>query len=208
MWSDHADLISRAYAGTGALKTDFTRTGKRTRQGAFDDFKKSALRYLKNNHFDGARQDAYDLMTGAWIPRRGPSSALFLITDTRPLVLRAVPFVLSFSLFMVLAGLTLPRTSDYSLIYYFALWFTLVALSTMFIFVHGLDYIAWPRLLPLTEAIHYNGAGFRSGQHGTGFGLDFGKLRSGANAQWVTRGIRRSDMQMEEIELGSKRHVD
>jgi phosphatidylinositol 4-phosphatase len=56
VWSDHADLISRAYAGTGALKTDFTRTGKRTRQGAFDDFKKSALRYLKNNHFDGARQ--------------------------------------------------------------------------------------------------------------------------------------------------------
>ena len=29
-------------------------------------------------------------MTGAWIPRKGPSSALFLITDTRPLVLRAV----------------------------------------------------------------------------------------------------------------------
>jgi len=56
VWSDHADLVARAYAGTGALKTGFTRTGKRTRQGAFDDFKKSALRYLKNNHFDGARQ--------------------------------------------------------------------------------------------------------------------------------------------------------
>ena len=56
MWSEHADLISKAYAGTGALKTDFTRTGKRTRQGAFDDFKKSAIRYLRNNHFDGARQ--------------------------------------------------------------------------------------------------------------------------------------------------------
>lgn len=35
-------------------------------------------------------KDAYDLMTGAWIPRKGPSSALFLIADTRPLVLRAV----------------------------------------------------------------------------------------------------------------------
>jgi hypothetical protein len=106
VWSEHADLISKAYAGTGALKTDFTRTGKRTRQGAFDDFKKSAIRYLRNNHFDGARQvrdknlcmlsyltfekDAYDLITGAWVPRKGPSSALFLIADTRPLVLRAV----------------------------------------------------------------------------------------------------------------------
>ena len=60
VWSDHADLISKAYAGTGALKTDFTRTGKRTRQGALDDLKKSVLRYLKNNHFDGARQVRLD----------------------------------------------------------------------------------------------------------------------------------------------------
>ena len=56
VWSDHADLIAKAYAGSGALKTDFTRTGKRTRQGAFDDLKKSVLRYLRNSHFDGARQ--------------------------------------------------------------------------------------------------------------------------------------------------------
>jgi phosphatidylinositol 4-phosphatase len=56
VWSDHADLISKAYAGSGALKTDFTRTGKRTRQGAFDDFKKSVFRYIRNNYFDGARQ--------------------------------------------------------------------------------------------------------------------------------------------------------
>jgi phosphatidylinositol 4-phosphatase len=131
---------------------------------------------------------------------------------------------LSFSLFMILAGLTLPRTSgvsdanvsvrpltrflDYSLIYYFALWFTLVVLSTVFIFIHGIDYVSWPRLLPLTEVIHYNGPGFRSGRHGTGFGLDVGKLKSGANAQWMTRGTRRLDKQIEEIELGAKRHVD
>jgi len=69
-------------------------------------------------------------MTGAWVPRKGPSSAVFLITDTRPLILRAVgscnnffdailiiivspqiPYVLSFSLFMIVAGLTLPRSS-------------------------------------------------------------------------------------------------
>ena len=56
VWSDHADLISKAYAGSGAMKTDFTRTGKRTRRGAFDDLTKGVLRYLRNNHFDGARQ--------------------------------------------------------------------------------------------------------------------------------------------------------
>ena len=92
--------------------------------------------------------------------------------------------------------------------YYFALWLSLVVVSTIFIFVHGIDYVAWPRLLPLTDTIHYNGPGFRSGRHGTGFGLDFGKLKSGANAQWMTRGFLRSDKQMEEIELGAKRHVD
>ena len=93
---------------------------------------------------------------------------------------------------MILAGLTLPRSSgvseitnvplsphcihsfsilDYSLVYYFSLWFTLVVLSTLYMFIYRLDYVAWPRLLPLTEAIHYRGPGFRSGYHGTGFGI-------------------------------------
>ncbi|KAJ3274182.1 Phosphatidylinositide phosphatase SAC1 [Terramyces sp. JEL0728] len=30
VWSDNADAVSNQYSGTGALKTDFTRTGKRT----------------------------------------------------------------------------------------------------------------------------------------------------------------------------------
>ncbi len=32
-WADHANFISVQYAGTGALKTDYTRTGVRTRFG-------------------------------------------------------------------------------------------------------------------------------------------------------------------------------
>lgn len=88
VWSDHADAIAKAYSGTGALKTDFTRTGKRTKRGALDDFYKSAMRYLKNNFFDGARQDGFDLMTGTWTPEHG--TAGFLISDDRPLVIRAV----------------------------------------------------------------------------------------------------------------------
>lgn len=30
VWADHADAVSIQYSGTGALKTDFTRTGKTT----------------------------------------------------------------------------------------------------------------------------------------------------------------------------------
>lgn len=56
VWADHADSIANAYAGSGALKSDFTRTGMRTRKGLLEDGVKSVLRYLKNNHFDGPRQ--------------------------------------------------------------------------------------------------------------------------------------------------------
>ena len=56
VWSDHANLISVAYSGTGALKVEFTRTGKRTHMGLVEDGYKSVVRYLKNNFFDGARQ--------------------------------------------------------------------------------------------------------------------------------------------------------
>jgi hypothetical protein len=56
VWADHADNISNAYAGSGALKTDFTRTGKRTKEGLLQDGYNSVLRYIKNNFFDGDRQ--------------------------------------------------------------------------------------------------------------------------------------------------------
>lgn len=130
MWADHGDYIANAYAGSGALKSDFTRTGKRTYLGALADGTKSIRRYVKNNYFDGPRQDAFDLFTGAWIPR-GASSAYALFYDHRPLFTRAVrnsqriarhisdanffciqmPYILSFAVFMMLAGLTLPRSS-------------------------------------------------------------------------------------------------
>ncbi|KAI8825774.1 Sac phosphatase domain-containing protein [Fimicolochytrium jonesii] len=56
IWADNADEVSRQYSGTGALKTDFTRGGKRTRAGALQDFRNSAVRYFKNNFLDGSRQ--------------------------------------------------------------------------------------------------------------------------------------------------------
>ncbi len=131
VWADHADYVSKAYSGTGALKTDFTRTGKRTKQGLLQDGQNSIVRYLRNNYFDGDRQDAFDLFTGAWLPARGPATALALVTDGRPLITQAVsvrmypmghsfisvpviqmPYVLFFSVFMIFAGMILPRQSS------------------------------------------------------------------------------------------------
>jgi len=205
MWADHADAIAKAYGGSGALKSDFTRTNKRTRKGLIEDGFKSTTRYLKNNFFDGAKQDGFDLVTGVWIPRKSPSSSLFLISDTRPLITRSMPAIASFSLFMICAGLTLPRSSDYSLFYYFMLWLTLFSMAFAFIIIHGIDYVAWPRLNPLTDIIYYNGPGFRSAHHGKGLKgkKDMGPKR----ARWLASGRLRNGP--EEVELGPfKKRVD
>ncbi|KAH7929386.1 inositol phosphatidylinositol phosphatase [Leucogyrophana mollusca] len=216
MWADHADMISKAYAGSGALKTDFTRTNKRTKMGALEDGYKSIMRYIKNNHFDGTRQDAFDLVTGTWTPRTGASTALALIGDSRPLVIRSVPYIATFSLFMICAGLTLPRTSDYSLFYYFMLWFTIASLSLVFIMIHGIDYVSWPRLIPPTDIIYYEGPGFRSGHHGKGFTgpiakkIKLGGKENGVGSQWIPSGRKRALTvnRIEEIEMGTKKRVD
>eukprot|EP00884_Botryococcus_braunii_P019217 jgi/Botrbrau1/597/Bobra.0010s0061.1 len=74
IWADHGDAVSRQYAGTGALKSGFTRTGKRTLGGLIDDGLKSLTRYYLNNFEDGRKQDAYDLLTGTYaVSKEKPS---------------------------------------------------------------------------------------------------------------------------------------
>jgi len=52
--------MSYLYTGTPALKTDFTRTGKRTYQGAMNDGINSVTRYYINNFTDGYYHDCLD----------------------------------------------------------------------------------------------------------------------------------------------------
>jgi hypothetical protein len=63
IWADNADAISIQYTGTPALKTDYTRTGKRTAMGALADGKNAIDRFYVNTCVDGERQDAYDAVT-------------------------------------------------------------------------------------------------------------------------------------------------
>ena len=65
LWADHGDDISRQYAGTGALKSGFTRTGKRTLGGLVDDGVKSCVRYYQNNFQVGCCA-AVALAKGMW----------------------------------------------------------------------------------------------------------------------------------------------
>ena len=76
MWADNADAVSISYAGTGALKTDFTRTGKRTMAGAFADFINSASRYYKNNLTDGPDRTP---LTCSWVITGPPQRSLLAL---------------------------------------------------------------------------------------------------------------------------------
>jgi hypothetical protein len=107
------------------------------------------------------------------------------------------------------------RSADYSLFYYFMLWFTLLSISLIFIGINGIDYVSWPRLIPPTDIIYYTGPGFRSAHHGKGFGMTAEKDRFNVSesAKWLNSGRRRSGswLGIEEIEMGTtglKKRVD
>jgi len=74
IWANNANEMSLLYAGTGALKVDFTKTGKRTLRGMFNDGVNSCMRYYINNFLDGPKQDSIDIMLGYYRPDvSGPS---------------------------------------------------------------------------------------------------------------------------------------
>ena len=96
--------------------------------------------------------------------------------------------------------------TDYSLLYCFLLWFTLISISLAFIFIHGIEYVNWPRLVPLTDIIHYDGPGYRSANKGKGFGIPALDVKIGSKVLAKTR--KRAGSRLEEIEMGSKLRVD
>eukprot|EP01041_Mallomonas_annulata_P003091 gene3091-6064_t len=74
VWANNANQLSSLYAGTGALKVDFTKTGKRTINGMIDDGINACKRYYINNFLDGYKQDSIDIMLGYYKPdHTGPS---------------------------------------------------------------------------------------------------------------------------------------
>lgn len=76
VWADNGDAVSIQYAGTPAIRSDFTRTGVcmlkvnwvvfdmwlATFRGQFNDGMNSVTRYIINNFEDGFNQDAIDLL--------------------------------------------------------------------------------------------------------------------------------------------------
>nr|XP_058967684.1 phosphatidylinositol-3-phosphatase SAC1-like [Pocillopora verrucosa] len=148
VWADNADACSVQYAGTGALKTDFTRTGKRSTLGALKDGFNSAVRYYKNNFADGFRQDSIDLFLGNYVvdPNEGISkpSPLEILRDWRFMALPMI-LLLGFSMFVI--SVLIPST-DYGVQFLYVLFWGGAVMMTLYVVLYfGNEYVDQPRLV-------------------------------------------------------------
>ena len=64
MWADVGDNLAFTYSGTGAMKSDFVRTGKRSLMGNLRDGYLTMKRLYINNFMDGYNQDCHDYFLG------------------------------------------------------------------------------------------------------------------------------------------------
>jgi hypothetical protein len=145
MWADNADVVSKSYSGTGAMKTDLTRTGARTKAGALADLNVAVTRYCRNNFLDGPRQDAFDLFLGAYTPSTANIGSSVVFADRRPVMVQAVPYVAAFSLLMVVLGLV-SRTgaSVWTMRTFILFWALVGAWCFAFILNNGMLYVSTP----------------------------------------------------------------
>ena len=142
LWADNADVVSKSYSGTGALKTDFTRTGERTKAGALQDLRNSITRYARNNFADGPKQDAFDLFLGNYLPNTGAS---LVFADKRPLLIQSIPYILAFSLFFVFVGTFTRRLPDAAVLpvrIFIIFWFIIAGWCLNFIYSNGMLYVS------------------------------------------------------------------
>ncbi|XP_015172365.1 PREDICTED: phosphatidylinositide phosphatase SAC1 isoform X2 [Polistes dominula] len=148
VWADNADVISIQYSGTGALKTDFTRTGKRTKLGAFRDGINSLTRYYKNNFADGYRQDSLELFLGRYIVQDGECTLIQCpLESDRNWRYATFPLVLLIASSMLVAHIILPSRYTTEALLYMLFWGAMVAGTFATIIHHGKQYVDKPKLI-------------------------------------------------------------
>ncbi|GAA6063284.1 hypothetical protein JCM10212_004666 [Sporobolomyces blumeae] len=64
LWADNGDALSKAYVGTGAINSSFTRSGKKSFAGMLSDASKSVNRVFQQQLFDSGKQKAIDALLG------------------------------------------------------------------------------------------------------------------------------------------------
>ncbi|PSN49044.1 Phosphatidylinositide phosphatase SAC1 [Blattella germanica] len=133
VWADNADVISTQYSGTGALKTDFTRTGKRTKWGLIRDGINSLTRYYKNNFADGFRQDSIDLFLGIYMVEEGEG------------VIKPCPLEVEKGWKYI----TVKYTTESLL--YLLFWGSMVAVTFATIMIYGTEFVDYPKLCEIRK---------------------------------------------------------
>ncbi|XP_039192069.1 phosphatidylinositol-3-phosphatase SAC1 isoform X2 [Crotalus tigris] len=144
-WADNANACAKQYAGTGALKTDYTRTGKRTQWGLLMDGWNSLIRYYKNNFSDGFRQDAIDLFLGNYSVDEVDSLSPFHIQKDWKFLALPIIMVVAFSMCIIcllMAGDTWTETLAYVMF-----WGTASFGTLAIILYNGKDFVDAPRLV-------------------------------------------------------------
>ena len=136
IWADHGDGISLPYSGTGAMKSDFVRTGKRTIEGNLKDGIISLTRFYINNFRDGYFQDCNDYFLGLLNPKVDKFKNHSLLTVQ---IMLFIAFILSIYVYSAAKKISLPRKYSFSigkllfklLLFLSSYTFTLVSLTTM-----------------------------------------------------------------------------
>ena len=140
VWAQNADYLSIQYSGTGALKTDFTRTGKRTSLGMLQDGINSLMRYYKNNFTDGFRQDAFDIFHGLADLR----SPLSVEKGWRYITF---PTVLLIAIAMFVSCTLLPSEYSTETLLFMLFWGSMVFATMTTIFHYGHEFVDKPALV-------------------------------------------------------------
>uniref|UniRef100_A0A182U2I6 Phosphatidylinositol-3-phosphatase SAC1 n=1 Tax=Anopheles melas TaxID=34690 RepID=A0A182U2I6_9DIPT len=151
VWADNADLISLQYSGTGALKTDFTRTGKRTFKGLLRDGLNSLTRYVKNNFSDGFRQDSIELFLGMYRVRNGEGlefpSPLSVSDPTVDWRKRMIMATVLFEIAMFFVIMLYPTEFSFKTGVLLLGWGVMVLFTHRFFVKHRSDFVDRPKLL-------------------------------------------------------------
>jgi phosphatidylinositol 4-phosphatase len=148
LWADNGDYISRQYSGTVALKSDLTRTGRRTYRGSLNDGLNSLIRFYRNNFVDANTQDAMDLFFGR-----------FQVSDIPIFVYRngdnnwKNTLTASFLIVLVLVFITLFKPIIFSSKIWALITVAFIAGMSFFIVRYGIHFVKYPKLLPPPIAI-------------------------------------------------------
>ncbi|XP_065814110.1 LOW QUALITY PROTEIN: phosphatidylinositol-3-phosphatase SAC1-B [Labrus bergylta] len=138
-WADNADACAKQYAGTGALKTDFTRTGKRTQWGLVMDG------WNSNNFSDGFRQDSIDLFLGNYAVEESDSTAP--LRDPKDWKFSQLPIIMVVAFSMCIICLLMAGDTWTETLAYVLFWGSSSVVTAGLILFNGLDFVDAPKLL-------------------------------------------------------------